>query len=47
MVEWVEVLDLESLYFACGYLFLCENLRAPLGDKVCGLIVEMTVVMYF
>jgi hypothetical protein len=47
VVEWVYVFDFESVSCASVYLFLCKYLRAPLGDKIYGLVVEMSVSLYF
>ena len=47
MRDWVDVFWLESFIRACVDLFLCEHLGAPLCDKVCGLVVYVSVVLYF
>ena len=38
---------IESLFCASVNLFLGEYLRTPLGDQVCCLVVEVSVVLYF
>ncbi len=47
VVEWMDMFAFEFLYCASVYLFLGEYLRAPVGDHVCGLVVEMSMVLYF
>jgi len=47
VVEWVYTFAGESFFYAIVYLFFGEYFRAPLGDQVCGLVVEMSVVLYF
>ncbi len=37
--DGVDVFWLESFFGACANFFLCEYLRAPLCDHVCGLVV--------
>ena len=41
------VFALESLFFASVNLFLGEYLRTLLGNQVCCLVAEVSVVLYF
>ena len=45
--DWVDMFWMESFIYARVDLFLCEYLGAPLFDKVCGLVVKVSVVLYF
>ena len=47
MCYFVYVFRLESLLDACVDLFLCEYLGAPLFDKVCGFVIEMSMALDF
>ena len=38
---------MESFIYARVDVFLCAYLGAPLCDKVCGLVVKVSVVLYF
>ena len=46
VVEWVYLFAGESNFYAVVYLFLGEYFWAPLGDQLCGLTVEITVILY-
>ena len=47
VIEWMDMFDFESISYASVYLYLREYLRAALSDKVCDLVVEMFVSLYF
>ena len=47
VVEWVYLFAGESFFNAAVYLFLGEYFWAKLCDHVCGLVVEISVVLYF
>ncbi len=47
VVKWVGVFACTSLFCASIDLFLGEYLRDPLGDQICGLVVEVSVTLYF
>ncbi len=47
MRDRVDEFALESLFCARVDLFLCEYLGTPLCDNVCGLVVYVSVVLYF
>ncbi len=43
----MNVLALKSLFCAYVYLLLGEYLWSPLGDEVCCLVVEVSMILYF
>ncbi len=43
----MNVFALESLFCADVNFLLGDYLWSPLGDEVCGLVVEVSVVLYF
>ena len=45
--DLVYACGLEASFQTCVYLFLCGYLRAPLADDICGLIDQMSMVLYF
>jgi len=47
MRDMMDVFGFESFFCARVYLFLCEYLGTPLCDKVCSLVILVSVVLYF
>jgi hypothetical protein len=47
MYVWGDVLGLESFLCARVNLFLLEYLGTPLCDRVYGLVIKVSMVLYF
>ncbi len=47
MRDWVDAHGLESFFYVRVNLFLCEYLGTPLCDKVYGMVILLSLVLYF